>query len=99
MYMRMPLSSSQLPIEGKCHVDDDKLHLKFPFTGIEFELPKLEEKDFDFSLHAARGKMNIAIKYVEDLKCYQGKGTLEEESEPSLSFIFFDDDSPLNKLV
>ena len=52
MYMRMPLSSSQLPIEGKCHVEDDKLMLKFPFTGIEFELPsKLDEKkDFEFSV-------------------------------------------------
>ena len=51
MYMRMPMSSSTLPIHGRCSVDDQKVTLKFPFTGIEFELPsnpKEGANDFDF---------------------------------------------------
>jgi len=39
MYMRMPMSTTSLPIQGQCTVDDRRLTLKFPFTGIEFELP------------------------------------------------------------
>jgi len=39
MYMRMPMSTSSLPIQGQCIVDDRRITLKFPFTGIEFELP------------------------------------------------------------
>ena len=51
MYMRMPMSSSTLPIHGRCSVDDQKVSLKFPFTGIEFELPSPPKEggnDFDF---------------------------------------------------
>ena len=53
MYMRMPMSSSTLPIQGTCTVDDKKVSLKFPFTGIEFDLPsspKEDRNDFDFKV-------------------------------------------------
>jgi hypothetical protein len=39
MYMRMPMSTSALPIQGQCLVEDRRITLRFPFTGIEFELP------------------------------------------------------------
>jgi len=39
MYMRMPMSTSSLPIQGHCSVDDRRVTLRFPFTGIEFDLP------------------------------------------------------------
>ena len=50
-------------------------------------------------LHAARGKMTIAVRYVEELQCFQGRGTLEEETDPALTFCFFPEDSPLSKLL
>ena len=57
MYMRMPMSSSTLPIQGKCTVDDKTVSLKFPFTGIEFELPsspKEGRNDFDFKVRKTK---------------------------------------------
>ena len=54
MYMRMPMSSSTLPIHGRCTVEDQKITLKFPFTGIEFDLPSSRKEgrnDFDFKVN------------------------------------------------
>ena len=51
MHTRMPMSNSTLPINGRCSVDDEKVTLTFPFTGIEFKLPKEPKEgsnDFDF---------------------------------------------------
>jgi len=39
MYMRMPMSTSSLTIQGHCSVDDRRVTLRFAFTGIEFDLP------------------------------------------------------------
>ena len=71
MYMRMPMSSSTLPIQGKCSVDDKTVNLKFPFTGIEFELPsspKEGRNDFDFKVShwfmAFLSKMNLLLHVI-----------------------------------
>jgi hypothetical protein len=57
MYMRMPLSTSTLPVEGTCMVEGKKLTLRFPFTGIEFDLPMAPADvcaDFDFKIKVIR---------------------------------------------
>lgn len=102
MYMRMPMSSSTLPIQGQCSVEDKRITLKFPFTGIEFELPsspKENRNDFDFTIRSARGDMTMTIGYVAELKAFTGIGRLHEEDDvPVLSFCFYSHESPLNRL-
>ena len=39
LFMRIPMCTTVLPIQGQCQVRGRKVLLKFPFTGIEFELP------------------------------------------------------------
>ena len=54
MFMRVPLSSSTLPIAGRCTVEDNKVTLRFPYTGIEFELPSSPTKGrngYDFQVN------------------------------------------------
>lgn len=104
MYMRMPMSSSALPIQGTCTVDDKRLTLKFPFTGIEFDLPnppKENRNDFDFKIRGARGDMTVTIGYVSELACFTGVGRTEETDgldTPVLTFVFYPDSSPMSKL-
>ena len=101
MYMRMPMSTSTLPINGTCTVDDKRITLKFPFTGIEFDLPsspKEGRNDFDFKIRGARGDMTMTIGYIAELKCFTGTGRQEEEDSPVLTFFFFPDDSPMRHL-
>ena len=101
MYMRMPMSSSTLPIQGHCTVEDKRITLKFPFTGIEFDLPsspKENRNDFDFTIRSARGDMTMTIGYVAELKAFTGVGRLEEDDSPVLTFCFFPPESPLTRL-
>ncbi|KAK2173200.1 hypothetical protein NP493_893g01078 [Ridgeia piscesae] len=101
MYMIMPMSTSTLPIQGECFVDDRKVTLKFPFTGIEFELPtspKEGRNDFDFKIRGARGDMTLTIGYVEKLRCFTGRAVADEDDKPALTFVFFPDDSPMSRL-
>lgn len=101
MYMQMPMSSSSLPIQGACTVDKKRVSLKFPFTGIEFELPsdpKEGRNDFDFKIRGARGDMTMTIGYIEELKCFSGSGRQEEDEKPVLTFVFFPPDSPMRHL-
>lgn len=102
MYMRMPMSSSTLPIQGQCTVEDKRITLKFPFTGIEFELPsspKENRNDFDFTIRSARGDMTMTIGYVNELKAFTGIGRLHEDDDiPVLTFCFFPPESPLSRL-
>lgn len=101
MYMRMPMSLSTLPIQGTCTVNDKKVTLKFPFTGIEFDLPSAPKEgrnDFDFKIRGARGDMTLTIGYVAELNCFTGTGKQEEDDSPVLSFVFFSPDSPMSKL-
>jgi hypothetical protein len=102
MYMRMPMSSSTLPIQGQCTVEDKRITLKFPFTGIEFELPsspRENRNDFDFTIRSARGDMTMTIGYVTELKAFTGIGRLTEDDDvPVLTFCFYPPDSPLSRL-
>jgi hypothetical protein len=105
MYMRMPMSSSTLPIQGQCTVEDRRITLKFPFTGIEFDLPgppREKRNDYDFTIRSQRGDMTMTIGFIEELKAFTGTGRMESGTEadepPVLTFCFFAPESPLSRL-
>ena len=95
------MSSSTLPIQGTCTVEEKKITLKFPFTGIEFDLPRVPEEgrnEFDFKIVGARGNMTMTIGYINELKAFVGSGTPEDDDKPVLSFNFYPQDSPMARL-
>ena len=101
MYMRMPMSTSTLPIQGSCNVEDKRITFKFPFTGIEFDLPTAPQEgcnDFEFKIRGARGDMTMTISYIKELRAFTGNGKQDEEDTPVLTFTFFPSDSPMAKL-
>lgn len=96
------MSSSSLPIQGQCVVDNKRVTLKFPFTGIEFDLPTApaeQTSDFDFIIRSQKGKdMTVTIGGLPDLKAFVGYGREDGEEAAVLTFVFFKPDSPLAKL-
>ena len=101
MHMRMPMSTSSLPILGECNVTERRVALKFPFTGIEFDLPrepKEDQNEFDFKIRANCGDMTMNIGYIKELKCYTGVGRQEENDTPIITFYFYESSSPMTKL-
>ena len=101
MYMRMPMSTSTLPIQGRCSVQEDKkISLKFPFTGIEFELPAkpVPGADCAFKIRGSKGDMLMTIDYVPQLQCFVGVGKQEEDEAVVIRFTFWGKDSPMSKL-
>jgi len=105
MYLRMPMSSSTLPVQGQCTVDDRRVTLKFPFTGIEFDLPgqpRENRNEYDFTIRSAKGDMTMTIGYVSELRAFTGTGRMSvednEDDTPVLTFCFYSADSPLNRL-
>ena len=99
----MPMSSSSLPIQGQCIVDNKRVTLKFPFTGIEFDLPAApghSSNDFDFVIRSQKGKdMTVTICELPELKAFAGFGREDGEESAVLTFVFFDPEiSPLEKL-
>jgi len=80
MYLRMPMSSSTLPVQGQCTVDDRRVTLKFPFTGIEFDLPgqpRENRNEYDFTIRSAKGDMTMTIGYVSELRAFTGTGRMD----------------------
>jgi len=109
MHMRMPMSTSSLPIQGQCTVDDCRVTLKFPFTGIEFQLPSspaavldgtvTSVPDLDFKIRGVRGDLLVSIAFVPELSAFTGVGRQEDDNDlPVLSFCFFAPNSPLSRL-
>jgi hypothetical protein len=110
MYMRMPMSSSTLPIQGTCIVEDRRITLKFPFTGIEFDLPgqpRENRNDYDFTIRSQRGDMTMTIGYIGELRAFTGTGRMDpgsgggvplDDEAPVLTFCFYGTDSPLTRL-
>ena len=101
MYMRMPMSTSSLPISGTVEVEEQRVTLKFPFTGIEFDLPvgcKDTKADFDFKIRGARGDMRLTVTYMRELLCYAGIGRSDEDDTPILSFCYYPKHSPMSKI-
>jgi len=104
MYMRMPMSSSSLPIQGSCTVEERRVTLRFPFTGIEFDLPSVPSaqsvaSDFDFLIRSEKGRdMTVTVSRLEELDAYVGYGREEGEEHAVLTFVFYALDSPLSRL-
>ena len=100
MYMRMPMSTSTLPIQGNCTVNAKLVCLKFPFTGIEFELPGFPPAGSEcaFKIHGAKGDMLITIDYIKDLDCFSGVCKQEEDDYIPMRFTFWGPDSPMRYL-
>ena len=75
MHMRMPMSSSSLPIQGHCSVENRRVSLRFPFTGIEFDLPSAPSEQtaavFDFVIRSQKGRdMTVTVSRLEDLDAF-----------------------------
>ena len=101
MYMRMPMTTTALPIQGKCQLTARKIYLKFPFTAIEFELPRMPEensKEFDFRIRGSTGDMVMNIKYNVELRCFTGIGKQEDNETEIVRFCFFTERSPMASL-
>ena len=99
MYMRIPMSTSTLPVQGKCSVSGKVACLRFPFTGIEFELPDVPSpgNNFNFRIRGARGDLVMSIDYIPDLDCYSGVGK-EGDDNIVIRFSFWGSSSPMTKL-
>jgi len=103
MHMRMPMSSSSLPVQGQCSVDNRRVTLRFPFSGIEFDLPSAPDDqtpaDFDFVIRSQKGRdMTVTINRLDDLNAYTGYGREDGEEHAVLTFVFYKPDSPLSRL-
>ena len=89
---------------GQCSVDDRRVTLKFPFTGIEFDLPgqpRDNRHEYEFTIRSAKGDMTMTIGYVGELRAFTGTGRMDvgdHDDTPVLTFCFYADDSPLNRL-
>lgn len=98
----MPMSSSSLPIQGQCSVLDRRCTLKFPFTGIEFELPAAPSEqlaDFEFVIRSQKGRdMTVTIGRLPELNAFSGYGREEGDDKAILTFVFFTSNSPLARL-
>jgi len=95
------MSTQALPIQGTCSVDDKRVTLKFPFTGIEFDLPTRPTEgrnEFDFKIRGAKGDMTMTIGYINELNAFTGCGKPDEEDQAVLTFVFYSKDSPMTKL-
>ena len=103
MHMRMPMSSSSLPIQGHCSVDNRRVTLRFPFTGIEFDLPSVPSDqpatDVDFLIRSQKGRdMTVTVSRLDDLNAYIGYGREDGDEQAVLTFVFYSPDSPLSRL-
>ena len=58
MYMTMPMATQTLPILGSCSVQDKKITLKFPLSGVSFDLPEApREGGNDIEFKVSKGNM------------------------------------------
>lgn len=57
-----------------------------------------DRNDFDFKIRGSRGDMTLTIGYIKELKCFTGKGKLDEDDNAVLTFCFYDDHSPMKHL-
>lgn len=99
MYMSMPMAQQGLPILGHCHVEEKKISLKFPLSGISFDLPSAPAEGsghMDFKMTGARGEMSLHIQYLSDLKAFLGEG--KQDGHIVLTFLFYSPGSPLKSL-
>ena len=100
MYLVTPMSQKTLPVHGDCWVDGCRVTLTFPFTGIEFDLPRISkdyQKDYDFKIKGAHGDITLTMTYNADLKCFTGSGIQDEDGSQVLKFYYCSNESPMSK--
>lgn len=99
MYMSMPMAQQTLPILGACAVEDKKISLKFPLSGVSFDLPAAPVeggRDMEFKMAGAKGDMTLNIAWKADMKAFVGQG--RQDGFNVLTFVFYDPSSPLKHL-
>lgn len=99
MYMSMPMAAQTLPLLGQCAVDDKKISLKFPLSGVSFDLPQAPSKSgqpMEFKMQGAKGEMTLNIGFKADMGAFVGTG--KQDGYNVLTFVFYDTNSPLRHL-
>ena len=106
MHMKMPMTSSTLPLKGSCTVHGKEVTIELPTTKTSFKLseqPKVPKKPAEFGIETLMKTptgqtFTINIRYIAELECFVGTGKEDGATSPTLTFCFFDDKSPMNKL-
>merc|ERR1711942_61531 len=100
MDMRLPMTSTIIPVQGECEVHNDKLKIMVLSNTLTLGMPgKPSEDDMTYNINfEGEGKFTIKIKYLSSLQCYRGSATMEGKDDPSVTFTFANKDSPLAAL-
>jgi len=100
MNMRLPMTSTVIPVQGTCEVHNDKLKIMVLSNTLTLGMPgKPNEDDMTYNISfEGEGKFTIKVKYISSLQCYQGSATQDGKDEPSMKFTFASADSPLAAL-
>lgn len=96
IYMTMPMAQQALPLLGTCNVNEKKISLKFPLSGVSFDLPEAPSeggKDLEFKMNGPKGEMTLTIVYRADAGAFIGQG--KQDGQTLLSFVFYKPDSNL----
>lgn len=99
MYMSMPMAAQTLPILGSCLVEDKRISLKFPLSGVSFDLPEAPReggRDMEFKMSGGRGELTLNISYKAEMGGFVGQG--RQDGMNVISFVFFRPDSPLKHI-
>lgn len=98
MYMTMPMSAQTLPIQGRCQVNDKKISLQFPLSGVSFDLPESpkEGAKMEFKMAGGTGEMTLTIQYKHEMNAFIGHG--RSGAQNLMSFCFYKPESPLKAL-
>merc|ERR1712121_280416 len=90
IYMSMPMANQTLPLIGTCTVQDKKVSLKFPLSGVSFDLPQAPTEggaEMEFKMTGARGELTLKIGYRSDIQAFFGKGI--QDGLVVMSFVFY----------
>jgi len=100
MNMRLPMTSTVIPVRGDCEVHGEKLKIMVLSNTLTLGMPsKPSEDDMTYNINfEGEGKFTIKVKYISSLQCYKGSATLDGKDEPSVTFTFASKDSPLAAL-
>jgi len=99
IYMTMPMANQTLPLMGTCSVTEKKVSLKFPLSGVSFDLPQAPSEtgaEMEFKMTGARGELTLKIGYRQDIQAFFGKGI--QDGLVVMSFVFFRPNSTLRHL-
>ncbi|ELT97483.1 hypothetical protein CAPTEDRAFT_193442 [Capitella teleta] len=89
----------RVPIKGSCSVWNQKVTLRFPATGAEFDLPRLLCKEMgrhEFEISHHQGQVMVMLEYIPELDAYHGIGHIGRTTV--WDFTLYHPDNPLAKL-